>query len=161
MKRNPRLLISNHKKINLIIIFWIVFLMFFTLTYFTNFISLPLDFLLSQLEFYFVLFLVFLSFFVMMSYKFYLNIDDYSINIKCINFFRSRYNYIDISNSMLVDYFFFKKKNIFNKILVVKFQNTESKKIIVRRFIMTLLKNNEIQLIKNKLEYIKKERINE
>tara|TARA_B100000902_G_C27285183_1_gene904011 strand:- start:589 stop:1074 length:486 start_codon:yes stop_codon:yes gene_type:complete len=161
MKRNPRLLISNHKKINLIIIFWIVFLMFFTLTYFTNFISLPLDFLLSQLEFYFVLFLVFLSFFVMMSYKFYLNIDDYSINIKCINFFRSRYNYIDISNSMLVDYFFLKKQNIFNKILVVKFQNTESKKIIVRRFIMTLLKNNEIQLIKNKLEYIKKERINE
>ena len=106
MITNPRLLISNYKKINLIMIFWIVFLMFFIFTYFTNFISLPLDFLLSELEFYFILFLVFLSFFVMISYKFYLNIDDYSINIKCINFLRSRYDYIDISNSMLVDYFF-------------------------------------------------------
>ena len=69
-----------------------------------------------------------------------------------IGFLRPK-DYIDIAHTMLKDYSFFNRPFSFNKTLMIKIE-TDSGKIIAKRFNLTLITEKEVKAISKVLDRI-------
>lgn len=100
--------------------------------------------------------LLILYFIIIGEYYFNIKIDPYIIQIisykPLSSLFREK-DYIDIPHNMLEDYAFFKRPLSFNKTLMLKIK-TDSGKIIIKRFNLTLISKYKIDVIRRKLNKI-------
>ena len=89
-------------------------------------------------------------------YFYKIKIDAYVIDItsyRLLAFLFQKRNYVDISHVMLLDYSFFDRPFSFNKTLMLKIES-DSGKIVVKRFNLTLITEKEIVEISKVLDRI-------
>lgn len=97
-----------------------------------------------------------LSYFIMVGQYYYsIYIDNYVVKVvsyrPVVDILRQR-NYVDISHSMLVDYSFFTRYFTFNKTLMLKIKT--EKKVIIKRFNLTLITSKEVVVLSRALDKI-------
>ena len=88
-------------------------------------------------------------------YFYHVKIDAYIISItsfRTISSFFTNKSYVDISHLMLEDYKFISKKFSLNTILMLKIRT--ERKLIAKRFNMSLLSNNDKNIISNYLDKV-------
>lgn len=98
---------------------------------------------------------VILYFIVVGQYYYNFYIDSYVVKVSS---FRpildvlSLKNFVDISHSMLVEYSFFNRPFTFNKTLMLKIKT--EKKVVIKRFNLTLISKGEVKSLSNVLDKI-------
>ena len=150
---NIKIAYNNHRKVSFLLIALFSFLVLFFIIpfWFVNYLSFSgVSHFLSN-NIYLSIFPFFILIYFLLTGKYYylIKIDSYSIHIESYNaflgFFRDK-DYIDISNDMLFDYAFFNRSFSLNKTLMIKFKGHNNKNV-VKRFTLTLIKNQEVKRI--------------
>jgi hypothetical protein len=99
---------------------------------------------------------VFSYFIIVGTFIYKIKINPYIVQITSyrmmIGFLRPK-DYIDIAHTMLKDYSFFNRPFSFNKTLMIKIE-TDSGKIIAKRFNLTLITEKEVKAISKVLDRI-------
>ena len=97
-------------------------------------------------------------FFIMPGlYYFNFRKDLYIINItsfRTILFFMTKREHIDISHNMLKEFKIFNRPLSLNKTLMLKLESQNEKKIITRRFNMSVIRKKELMTIEKNLNQI-------
>ena len=97
-------------------------------------------------------------FIIVGEYYYRIKIDPYSIQLTSyrpiIDFFQEK-DHIDISHAMLDSYSFFNRSYSFNRTLMIRIRKSNGKKII-KRFELSLMREQELQNISNVLDDIVK-----
>jgi hypothetical protein len=160
MNRN-KLLLEN-KNETFILILGLVFLFIFSILvpfWFINYLELSgIGHFFSDNIIFPLFSIVILFYFILVGVYYYkINIDAYVVQVTSfrpiINFFKSK-DYVDISHSMLISYTFFNRPLSFNKTLVLKIKSGNKKKIIIKRFNLTLFSEKKVNKLKNRLQRI-------
>ena len=98
-----------------------------------------------------------LIYFVITGFYYYkIKIDPYVIDItsyRTVSSFFKKKDFVDIAHTMLSDYSFFDRPFSLNKTLMLKIE-TDSGRIIAKRFNLTLITEKEVQAISKVLDRI-------
>ena len=149
---------NKHKAILLTIII----ITFFIFTIIIPLVSLYLipqskigSWLFANIYLVYCMFPVLIYFMYTGVYFYHVKIDAYIISItsfRTISSFFTNKSYVDISHLMLEDYKFISKKFSLNTILMLKIRT--ERKLIAKRFNMSLLSNNDKNIISNYLDKV-------
>lgn len=155
---NIKIAYNNNRKVSFLLIALFAFLiLFFVIPFwFVNYLSFSgVSHFLNKYSYLSIFpFFILIYFLLTGKYYYFIKIDSYSIQIESYNaflgFFRDK-DYIDISNDMLFDYAFFNRSYSLNKTMMIKFKGHNNKKV-VKRFTLTLIKDQEIKRISDILD---------
>ena len=147
---------------NKAILLTVIIIIFFVFTIIIPLVSLYLipqskigSWLFANIYLVYYMFPVLIYFMYTGVYFYHVKIDAYIISITSFrtvfSFFTNK-SYVDISHLMLEDYKFISKKFSLNTILMLKIRT--ERKLIAKRFNLSLLSNNDKNLISNYLDKV-------
>ncbi|MDC0249544.1 hypothetical protein OAK24_01560 [Flavobacteriales bacterium] len=154
--RKSGILLTN-KRIVRILSFVIVMITIFLIIHQLFLLIIPESELLRTLTNYiFISSLVIIYLFTTSIYYYRIKIDAYAVYIISFNTISNlmqNRNYMDISHDMLIGYTVINQPFSFNKTIILKIKR-EKKKSIAKRFNISLIRNNDLEIISNKLDRI-------
>ena len=111
---------------------------------------------LDNINYLFISILGLIYFIITGFYYYKIKIDPYVIDItsyRTLSGFFKKKDFVDIAHNMLSDYSFFDRPFSLNKTLMLKIE-TDSGRIIAKRFYLTLITEKEVQAISKVLDRI-------